>query len=382
MYKIITAIGNENLNERLKQEKKFMVYEHDVVYKEAIIEILEKDNSYNFVIINESLEGEISWIELINKIKQFNKLIKIIFILEYENELIEKLLIERKIDKVFYNKEININEFINYLINDKKSEEELKNEINELKKEIKKNKQELLKYRQKYDKGNELNSKRGKIISITGIEKSGKTIISYLLANKLKFKQILIIDFNFLEATDFRNIIYQKNSNLILKKINSNINNKKRYILKINKKINILFDLKKMLESKKNDLKKLLSSLINRYDLIIVDLDINNYYKDTFFNLSDRIYILIEADVKVIKSNRKLLDEILLNNDENKINLIINKYNRKSIDCNLIKKILNYEISEIIKEKSNQKKLIKSIRYKNIYKQIKKINKYEEKIWS
>ena len=40
--KIITAINNPELNERLKEEKKFEVIGKDIQYKEAILEILEK----------------------------------------------------------------------------------------------------------------------------------------------------------------------------------------------------------------------------------------------------------------------------------------------------------------------------------------------------
>ena len=112
MQKILTAIDNPSLNDKLKEIKEFNVYEYDLQYKEAIIDVLEKNNNFDVLIIYENLPGEISINNLIKKIKNINNKINFIFILENKNEKLEKILFEENIKNIFYNKEININNFI------------------------------------------------------------------------------------------------------------------------------------------------------------------------------------------------------------------------------------------------------------------------------
>ena len=82
MKKIITALNNPYLNNELKKEKKFNVINKDIIYKEGIIEILEKNKNINTLIINYDLDGNLKIDELIKKIKKINEKIELIFILE------------------------------------------------------------------------------------------------------------------------------------------------------------------------------------------------------------------------------------------------------------------------------------------------------------
>ena len=79
MKKIITAINNPIINEKLKKEK-IEVIGKDIQYKEGILEILENNKEINFILIDEKLPGEIKNDELINKIKTINKNIEIILV--------------------------------------------------------------------------------------------------------------------------------------------------------------------------------------------------------------------------------------------------------------------------------------------------------------
>ena len=65
MNKIVTAIGNKNINLKLKQEEKIEVIGEDIQYEDGILELLEKEININFLIISE---------EIVNK----NKLINLI----------------------------------------------------------------------------------------------------------------------------------------------------------------------------------------------------------------------------------------------------------------------------------------------------------------
>ena len=80
MKNIITALNNPYINNELKKEKNINIKNKDIIYKEGIIEILEKDKNINLIIINYDLEGKIEIETLIKKIKKINDKIDIIFI--------------------------------------------------------------------------------------------------------------------------------------------------------------------------------------------------------------------------------------------------------------------------------------------------------------
>ena len=62
-------MGNENLNQKLKKENIFEIVTEDIQYQEGILELLEKDNEIDFLILNELLPGNIDIRKLIEKIK-------------------------------------------------------------------------------------------------------------------------------------------------------------------------------------------------------------------------------------------------------------------------------------------------------------------------
>ena len=133
MKKIITALGKEEINIELKKEKNFEIITGDIQYKEGILEILENNQDIDFIVLNSLLPGNIDTKELINKINNISRKIKIIIFLEKPNDEFEKYLFENKIYKILYNNEIGINDLINIINNDQLNNEELKQEIENLK---------------------------------------------------------------------------------------------------------------------------------------------------------------------------------------------------------------------------------------------------------
>ena len=180
MKKIITALGNENINNELKKEKDIEIILNDIQYKEGILEILEKYQDIDYIILDSSLQGDITIEELIKQINIINKDIKIIIILENNLKSLEEFINKKIIYKIIYNKneEINLqkimgainNNEINNKIN-KNNNEESKEKINNLKKII---------FEKDENKKIKLNS--NKTICITGPPGVGKTIISINLA--------------------------------------------------------------------------------------------------------------------------------------------------------------------------------------------------------
>ena len=76
MKTIITAIDNPKIYKELKNSKDIKIIGKDLIYKEAILEILEKNKNINLIILYEKILGEINFFELIKKIKNINKKIK------------------------------------------------------------------------------------------------------------------------------------------------------------------------------------------------------------------------------------------------------------------------------------------------------------------
>ena len=102
MKKVITAIGNPYYNIELNKEKDIEVIGRDIQYKEAILEILEKNNNINYIIISEKILGNISMERLIKKIKLNNKKIEIIVLLFNKNDKKEKFFKELGINKIYH----------------------------------------------------------------------------------------------------------------------------------------------------------------------------------------------------------------------------------------------------------------------------------------
>ncbi len=250
MKKIITAIGSEKLNNKLKKEKDFEIIFNDIQYKEGIIEILENNQNLDFIILSIILPGEISIKELVQKILEINKKIKIILISENKNENLEKYLYNKGVFKIIYDNEIKIEDLIKIIKNNKDSEnEELKEEIKKLKNIIlEKNKKENKKFLKKIiekinNKINKIKSnfskkinkkeKRKKIKETSCIKKLFKTKKDTILINIKNLNisaqnKTLIIKYN-----SVKNI--ERNNEISSKEINTNKNlNQNNFILSQN----------------------------------------------------------------------------------------------------------------------------------------------------
>ena len=246
MKKIITAINNPKLNEELKKENNFEIVCKDIQYKEAILEILEKNKKIDIIIISEQILGEINFENLIKKIKLINEKIKIIFILENKNNNLEKILIKNNIKEIYYNNEINLFELIK-IIN--KKEINMEEEIIKLKKIIEEKNINYNKLKNNYlEKNNKINLTQenlknneiekkinnkknkymlNKIITFSGNYKSGKTSLALISCHYLSKKKyrVLLIDGD-LEKQDLSFILKNK-SKIYINKNNDNL--KKKY---------------------------------------------------------------------------------------------------------------------------------------------------------
>ena len=427
MKYIITALDNSELGNEINKEKDLKILCKDIQYQEAILEILEKYKNINFLIISELLPGKYNINELINKIKEKNKILKIIIILENKKEELENLLYSKGVYKIFYNNEIEIKKIINILKNDnEKNNEEniiMKNEINKIKKILMENNIEInlndneqfkmdnKKYLKKlikdklkknvifkkiYKIKNNIKKKGNlcTVISVLGTGGVGKSIVTINLAKALykDNKKILIIDFDILNNSLHTILGVDKYSQKIKNKKDIDINN---LIIKINNKldlisgINLLFDSKYKISCEK--IKNLIENFKKYYDYIIIDNSSEcflDYTKNIIRNSNFAIFLL-ESNLLEINKSKNILNIYIKkwNVDKEKIKLLINKYNKNSIDENIIKNIFkeykilgkinfNEKYNLLINENFNNFFEIKNINkeYKEISKIIKKEN--------
>lgn len=299
MNKIITAINNKNLYEEILKNKNINLVNKNILYKEGIIEILEKNKEIKFIIISENIPGEIEINKLIEKIKEINKNIIILLIIEKEKRnMIKKennlIIIEDKKDNI---------KMIEKIVNNKET-------INN--KKIKR--QEEIKI---------LENKKIKIISIEGTPGCGKSIIATILSFLIskKNKKVLLIDFN-IDEGNIHTILQIKKEENIIQKINNYF-----YFINI----------------KQNNCQQNL--FVENYDVIILD-NYKDYLKTKIIN--EKIFLL-EGNLIEIEKLKNKINKISENNDT----IILNKYNKNSIDINIMKKFFNNK--NIFKIKYNAK---------------------------
>lgn len=353
--RILTALQNPEINKILKEQTNYNVVENDIQYQEGIIEILEKNNKINLIIISELLPGNIGIKETINKIKEFNSDIEIIVILENKNSKIKEFLIQKNIKSIFYNNQITINELINNIKQkeEKTSQIEINKEIEILKEMILENKKsktkkiEKIKIKIKKEiiklkkiilrKKEETINRKNEIISIVGAAGVGKSIFISLFSKNIKNKKILIIDFDIFNKS--LDLIFgydaQKQKEKTIIKISNNID--------LLSKIEIFFAENNYLE--KNKIKNILNNFSKKYDLIIIDNTSEyscNYTKEILIN-SDEIIFLTDANLIELNKTKKILEKYInkWKIKKEKIKVVFNKININSINSKILKNLFS-----------------------------------------
>ena len=370
MKKIITALGKEDINIELKKEKNFEIITGDIQYKEGILEVLENNQDIDFIILNSLLSGNIDIKELINKINDISRKIKIIIFLEKTDDELEKYLFENKIYKIFYNNEVGINDLINIINNDQLNNEELKQEIEKLKELLLKKENNIDKNitNKNIQKENNLQKKQGKIICILGTSGVGKSIISVNLAkaNIYSKNKILIIDFDLINNS-INTILGVGKSNIKIEE-NKELKYKKNKIIKINKKIDLLI----FAEQNIHNFIPLLNELKKIYNYIFIDTNSTELIEINIeiINVSDLILFISDTNLLEINKSIKLLDKYInkFKINKNCFNIIFNKYNSESINIKLLKNIFSeFNILGYLKYNEKYNKLINKNNKNNFF---------------
>ena len=369
--KIITAIGNEEINKKMK-ENKMEIIGKDIQYMEAVIEVIEKNPSVELLILSSILPGDLNIYEFINIIKYNNPKLEIIIILEKENQEMKQFMISKGINNFYYNNKNTINEIIEKIkIIENKSDKKYQEEkIKIIKQKNKKIINIIIKIKNKIIKKIKKIIINKKIISIIGPPQVGKTIFSLLLSLNFKNKKILIINLN--KKNDIEVIIGKKIKNKtinwrknidIVQGQNNKSNTEKIFI--------------------KNQKEEQLNKNYEKYDYIIIDSN-NLLEEKEIVEKINCFVLLVEANLLGINKTRYILEELINKQkiQKDNIKIVFNKHTKTSINTFLLKKIfIDFDIIGYVHYdkyynfliNNNFKLLIKKInnKYSKIIKKIK-----------
>ena len=335
MYKIITAIVEENILKKIM--KNIKIENKNIIYREAILDILKKNKNIDIIIISEKIPGDIDFIKLIKQIQKLIPKIKIIIILS--NKKREKEFMQLKIKNIYYNN----------LVDRYKLIKEIKEKNKSILPTEKPTKIKLINIiKNKIKKHIKLPNKNN-VICIYGKDKIDKKIIELIIIKKLinKNKRIVFFDLkinNKKTSNSFRKIVKRKTiKNKYYLKVNYKIKEKI-----INRKIKQIININNILNKKDNLTKiKILKEIKKKYE-------INNYY------------IIININYKKIKINKiniknKYINIIILENNLKNL-LELNKNINKNLNLIIINYIKNnlskYFYKIILKNKFNKIKII------------------------
>ena len=332
--RIITALGVNSLNIKLKEREDIEVIGNDIPYQDGVLDILKGNSEINLLIIHESLVGEYEIKDFINKILEINKELEIVFFMEDDNLRLRNFLEKKGITKIFLDGEYGINEIIQKILKNNNSNN-LNIEIEKLREIINNQKIDIEENNKKF--------KDCKVIAISGCYGSGKSLTTSLLgeaAKKIKLKTI-IIDFDIINNSintifKIKKYNYYENTSKIENFITHVSNN-----LDIFCGIDLLFNEKNKISYEK--VEDLISELKDIYDLILIDTSSETALKFIKIVLAnvDKIIFLVEPNLLEIKKAENLL-EIYIEDWEvypNKIQILFNKVNNNSIDEEILKEI-------------------------------------------
>ncbi|MDD3303341.1 MAG: hypothetical protein PHP54_00265 [Clostridia bacterium] len=362
---IIIALNNEYITNHIKETYGDSVYEYDISSKEDVIEILSKNVKQYTIITKDNLEGQLDTHMYIKQMKLASPNTKIIYIVEELSAEYKQFLFANEVFNIIEAKELTMENLDESMHQDKSVIYKSKNEVvtnNEMKES-----QVLPK----------------KLIAIYGTSGAGKSYFSSILAESITRDigiSVALLDMDVQNpSVDIYNNISinlnglssiidemdsKKEMNEILDKyMICDKNNKKLWYMTNNSSI---FDIQNKYSNSYYE--RIYNSVNLRYDYTIIDLpstpflDVVPYTllnaTDIFFVLNPN-YISIRQAIKYLELITKLWDV-----PKEKINIIINKKQKNSLENIQVKSLINgYRIAGEIIQNDNMDVYINSPLY-------------------
>ena len=196
--KIVTALGNETLNNELRKYSKYDVLEEDFLYQEALSTFIQ-ENDVDVIIVSGILQGDIHMVDFISSIKDARYSSRIILIVESISNEDKNILTSKGIFDILYDQEIGIEDVIEAI--DRETPINIKAQIKKEAEKQKVNRPNL----QNITDITTIVSKvqKQEIIGVFGTNGAGKSSISANLVrsfSRITKAKILLIDFDTLNG--------------------------------------------------------------------------------------------------------------------------------------------------------------------------------------
>lgn len=332
VIKILVALDNNEIKEKLNIKYGNKVYNYDFSYKEDVIEYLKRYSDDYIILTRLDLPGNISYKEYILSLKKLSNKSKIVIILNKLNIDDRKFLYANEIFNIIEGNEIDIDVIYNQIETEDK-----------------------VVYKTIYKKPNENNTRRS--IAVLGTNGAGKSFVSYLIANsiaKYTKKDVALISMDSKnscqEILGNINCIDYETSEYI-NEISKNEENIEKYVNQSNYYKNLWYIISKNNYNQKNNnninIKKFIENLENKYNYVVFDTSTCYLNTDVsqLIDWVDEIIFVINPNYISLKQAKFLLEFLSnsLNVKNNKIKIVVNKIGEFSLDIRQIKSILKLD---------------------------------------
>lgn len=332
VIKILVALDNKEIKEKLNIKYGNKVYNYDFSYKEDVIEYLKRYSDDYIILTRLDLPGNISYKEYILSLKNLSNKSKIVIIVNKLNIDDRKFLYANEIFNIIEGNEIDIDVIYNQIETEDK-----------------------VVYKTIYKQPNENNTKRS--IAVLGTNGAGKSFVSYLIANsiaKYTKKDVALISMDSKnscqEILGNINCIDYETSEYI-NEISKNEENVEKYVNQSNYYKNLWYIISKNNYNQKNNnninIKKFIENLENKYNYVVFDTSTCYLNTDVsqLIDWVDEIIFVINPNYISLKQAKFLLDFLSnsLNVKNNKIKVVVNKIGEFSLDIRQIKSILKLD---------------------------------------
>lgn len=332
VIKILVALDNNEIKEKLNIKYGNKVYNYDFSYKEDVIEYLKRYSDDYIILTRLDLPGNISYKEYILSLKKLSNKSKIVIILNKLNIDDRKFLYANEIFNIIEGNEIDIDVIYNQIETEDK-----------------------VVYKTIYKKQNENNTRRS--IAVLGTNGAGKSFVSYLIANsiaKYTKKDVALISMDSKnscqEILGNINCIDYETSEYI-NEISKNEENVEKYVNQSNYYKNLWYIISKNNYNQKNNnninIKKFIENLENKYNYVVFDTSTCYLNTDVsqLIDWVDEIIFVINPNYISLKQAKFLLDFLSnsVNVKNNKIKIVVNKIGEFSLDIRQIKSILKLD---------------------------------------
>lgn len=348
---IVTAINNYDIHNLIKQEYGEDVYKYDLSSREDVIDLLEDvfepcRLKELILIVNEELNGEISFFDFIKKIREISNEVRIICVLDKLSDDKKRFLFSNEIFDILEGNLININEIRDIISSDKKI--------------IYKQNLITSKNGDKIPVKNEGLIIQKELIAIYGTSGAGKSFFSTVLAKALAKKvniKVALLDMDIqnpcidiianvngdsntlshiVEDVDKRNEISDIISNYMIK--DSVIGNLDYMTSNVS-----LFEIQNKLSPKYYE--KIYNAVSKNYQYTIIDLPASPFFDIVPFTMSmvTKLFFVMNPTYISVRQAIKYLNLItmLWNIPKDKIFIVINKEGKNSLSLSQIQSLLS-----------------------------------------